>query len=181
MIAEELAVVDSPGFDAADRTELRRLWHRAFGGRFGGDDADHCYGGVHVVARDGAGVLVAHASVVPRRIRFADRPWLVVGYVEGVAVAPDRQGTGLGRRVMERLHDEIAARHAVAMLSTGRATGFYERLGWERWQGLSYTWTAQGVVADDEHGGLMVRRVDATAVPDLTADVTCEDRSGDAW
>jgi aminoglycoside 2'-N-acetyltransferase I len=37
------------------------------------------------------------------------------------------------------------------------------------------------VVADGEHGGLMILRVDRSAVPDLTVDVTCEDRPGDAW
>ena len=36
-------------------------------------------------------------------------------------------------------------------------------------------------VPDDEHGGLMILRIDPDAVPDLTVDVTCQDRSGDAW
>jgi len=67
------------------------------------------------------------------------------------------------------------------VLSTGRAKPFYEALGWERWGGLSYTRTAQGVVPDDEHGGLMVLRLDLSVVPDLSVDVICEDRSGDAW
>lgn len=176
----QIVVLGSDQVDEDTRVALRTLWDRAFADRFSADDEDHAYGGVHVLALDGDR-LVGHASAVPRRIRFGDQEWREVGYVEAVATDPDRQREGVGRRVMERLHEEVAARWPVAMLSTGRATGFYERLGWERWRGLSYTRTATGDVPDDEHGGLMVLRVDPSVVPDLTAAVTCEDRSGDAW
>ena len=92
-----------------------------------------------------------------------------------------RQREGVGRVLMQRLQREIAARWPVAMLSTGQATAFYEALGWERWRGLSFTRTSHGVVPDREHGGLMVMRLDPSAVPDLLVSVTCEDRIGDAW
>ena len=82
---------------------------------------------------------------------------------------------------MEMLRTEMSSRWPCALLSTGRATGFYELLGWERWRGLSYTQTATGVVPDGDHGGLMILRLDSSVVPDLSVDVTCEDRSGDAW
>lgn len=82
---------------------------------------------------------------------------------------------------MGRLQDEIASRWDLAMLSTGRATGFYEQLGWQRWLGLSYTDTESGVVLDGEHGGLMVFIADPSAVVDRTLAVTCQDRPGDAW
>lgn len=175
-----LVVVESEAIDAGTRAALRALWGAAFGDRFSDEDADHAYGGVHVLVYDGDR-LVGHASAVPRRLKFGDGPWRVVAYVEGVATQPKRRGEGIGRIMMDRLHAEIAAHWPVAMLSTGKAAGFYERLGWERWRGLSCTQTAQGVVADDEHGGLMVLRLDPFAVPDLSVDVTCEDRSGDAW
>lgn len=170
----------SDEIDGETRAALRALWDRAFGDRFGDDDADHAYGGVHVLARE-RGRLLGHASAVPRRIRFGDGPWRTVGYVEAVATDPDRRGEGVGRLVMARLHDEILSRWPVALLSTGRARGFYERLGWERWQGLSYTRTATGVVQDGEHGGLMILRLERSLVPDLSTSVTCEDRTGDAW
>ena len=176
----ELVVVQSDDLDLAARAALRELWDRAFGDRFSEDDAEHAYGGVHVLARDGRRV-VGHASAVPRRLRFGDGPWRPVGYVEAVATEPERQGEGIGRGVVLRLHEQIAARWPVAMLSTGRARPFYEALGWEPWQGVSYTQTSSGVVADDEHGGLMVLRIDRLAVPDISVEVTCEDRSGDAW
>jgi aminoglycoside 2'-N-acetyltransferase I len=176
----EFSVVRSDEVDETTRLALRALWDRAFGGRFSQDDADHAYGGVHVLAREG-GRLVGHASCVPRQIRFGDEPWREVGYVEAVATDPAFQGRGVGREVMSRLHRQIAGRWPVALLSTGRATGFYEELGWERWRGLSLTRTASGVVPDGEHGGLMILRLDPSVVADLTVTVTCEDRPGDAW
>ena len=176
----ELTVVDSDDLDAATRTALRRLWDGAFGDGFSDADAEHAYGGVHVLARDGE-LIVGHASGVPRRLRFGDGPWRTVGYVEAVAVDPTRRREGIGRCLMQQLHSEIARRWPVAMLSTGQAKPFYEGLGWQPWRGLSYTQTTRGVVPDDEHGGLMILTIDPSAVPDLSVDVTCEDRSGDAW
>jgi aminoglycoside 2'-N-acetyltransferase I len=176
----ELVVVESDQINAATRRALRILWDRAYGDRFSEDDADHAYGGVHVLARDDD-LLIGHASAVPRRLRFGDEPWRTVGYVEAVATDPDRQGEGVGRRTMECLQEEISSRWPAALLSTGRATGFYELLGWERWRGLSYTQTTTGAVPDGEHGGLMVLRLDRSVVPDLSVGVTCEDRPGDAW
>lgn len=172
--------MESVDVDSVTRVALRELWDRAFGDRFSDQDADHAYGGVHVLTRD-RDRLVGHASAVPRRLSFGDGPWRTVGYVEGVATDPERQGEGVGRSTMQRLHTEIAARWPVALLSTGRAKPFYEALGWEPWRGLSYTRTATGVLPDGEHGGLMVLRLDPSVVPDLSVDVTCEDRSGDAW
>ncbi len=171
---------ESGQIDPTTRLALRGLWDRAFGSRFTDEDADHAYGGVHVLVRDGDG-LVGHASAVPRPIRFGDGPWRAVGYVEAVAVDPEHQGQGIGRRTMRRLHSEISARWPVALLSTGRATGFYELLGWEQWRGLSFTRTAAGIVPDGDHGGLMILRPDPSVVPDLGVEVTCEDRPGDAW
>lgn len=176
----DVAVLESDQVGAATRSALGRLWDRAFGDRFDGDDADHAFGGVHVLIRD-RDHLIGHASAVPRSIRFGDQPWCTVGYVEAVATDPQRQGEGIGRLAMERLHDEIASRWDFALLSTGRATGFYESLGWERWLGLSYTQTETGVVPDGEHGGLMVFSSDRSLVVDRTLTVTCQDRPGDAW
>lgn len=159
---------------------MRELWDRAFDNRFSDDDADHAYGGVVVLMRDGD-CLVGHASAVPRRLRSGDGPWRTVGYVEGVATDPQRQGEGIGRCMMQRLRCEIAGRWPIALLSTGKATPFYEALGWARRRGLSYARTAHGVVRADEHGGLMVLRLDPSVVSDLSLSVTCEDRNGDAW
>ncbi|MEU4418699.1 hypothetical protein, partial [Nocardia salmonicida] len=50
-----------------------------------------------------------------------------------------------------------------------------------RYQWVVFTQTATGVEPDDEHGGLMVLRLDPSVVPDLAVGVTCMDRPGDAW
>ncbi len=176
----EVIVVGSDQIHAATRTKLRAMWDRAYDGRFSADDVDHAYGGVHVLGCDN-GEVISHASAVARLIRFGDAPWRTIGYVEAVAVDPDRQGEGVGRRTMVRLQSEISSRWPVAMLSTGKATGFYESLGWERWRGPSYTQTASSLVVDAEHGGLMILRLDPAVVPDLSVAVTCKDRPGDAW
>lgn len=171
-------VVTSAELDDDARAALRRLWDDAFGARFSDDDADHAYGGVHVIARDLAGGAVVHASAVPRRLRVGET-WHDAAYVEAVAVDPARQGEGLGTIAMETLADQIAAGWPFAVLSTG-SHGFYERLGWQRWQGRSLTRRADGTEEpDDEHGGLMVLVLDARL--DLRADIVCEDRPGDAW
>ena len=175
----ELVTLGSADVDHVTRARLRALWDLAFIEGFTDEDEAHAYGGVHVLVRSDAHPW-AHASAVPRRIRFGVT-WHTVAYVEAVATHPSHQGRGLGLAVMQRLQDEIAERWPVAMLSTGSATGFYERLGWVRWQGQSYTRTPSGVVADGEQGGLMVLRLDPALVPDLGVDVVCEDRSGDAW
>lgn len=180
VVVVDTSVMQSDRVDDTTRVALRTLWARAFGDRFSDDDADHAYGGVHVLVGEN-GRILAHASAVPRRVRFGNERWRGIGYVEAVVTDPDHQGRGIGRHAMLALHQEISSRWPVAMLSTGRATGFYQRLGWERWQGLSFTRTADGVVPDGEHGGLMILRLDQAAVPDLTVDVTCEDRAGDAW
>ena len=173
----DVVVVDSGQVDAATHAELRELWHRAYGNRFSADDVNHAFGGVHVMLRDATG-LISHASAIPRDIRFGDQPWRRVGYVEAVAVDPLQQGNGNGRRTMQILRAEIGRRWTVAMLSTGRATTFYESLGWERWRGPSYTQTVAGVMTDNEHGGLMILRLHPIAVPDLSVPVTCKDRPG---
>ena len=180
MAGVDLLVVESEQLGPALRQDLWTLWDRSFDGTFTAHDAEHAYGGVHVLARSGRRV-VGHASAVPRRILVEGQPWRTVGYVEAVATDPEWRGRGVGTQVVRRLQEEIAARWPAALLSTGSATGFYERLGWERWRGTSFTRTATAVVADGEQDGLMVLRVDPSSVPDLGVGVTCEDRSGDAW
>lgn len=178
--AMEFVVVESEGIDTVNRLALRELWDRAYGDRFSDEDAHHAYGGVHVLARE-HDRLVGHASAVSRRIRFGYQPWRTIGYVEAVATDPHHQGVGVGRRMMTRLQHEIRSRWPVGLLSTGRATGFYELLGWERWRGLSYTRGPTGSIPDSDHGGLMILRLDRSLVPDLSVSVTCEDRAGHAW
>jgi len=166
--------------DAEIRLELRQLWHAAYGDRFSDEDARHAFGGVHVLAIEND-VVVGHASGIPRSIQFGDGDWQAIAYVEAVAVHPDFQRQGIGTAVMQVLQTEMSQTWPIAMLSTGRATSFYETLGWQRWVGTSYTHTQDGPVSEGEHGGLMVMPLQQGLKVDVRQTVNCETRPGDAW
>jgi len=147
---------------------------------FTDDDLDHGLGGTHwLIEADGR--VVAHASVVERRIELDGLP-LRTGYVEAVAVEPERQGTGLGTLVMRRATDHIRERYELGVLGTGEQH-FYERLGWERWAGRSFVHGVDGAVTAtaDEDPWLMVLRTGPSAGLPLSGTLTCEWRPGDVW
>jgi aminoglycoside 2'-N-acetyltransferase I len=110
--------------DGATRTALHELWHAAFGGGFSAEDADHAFGGVHVVARDGER-LAAHASVVPRSLRIGDRE-IDAGYVEAAATAPSDQGRGLGTHAL-RLLASAASRSSCGRIPVDPPTRSFQR------------------------------------------------------
>lgn len=175
-----LEVLDSGDVPVPDLAELRQLWAAAFGPGFTSVDADHAFGGVHVVMRDGDRII-SHACAVPRTILVGEQPF-AAGYVEAVATLPTRQRHGLGADVMRRLDAEIRGRFELGVLSTGSATAFYQRLGWERWGGPSYVICKDGRCRTaDEDDGLMALRFGASTGIDLSAPIACFDRPGDAW
>ena len=175
-----LVVAESDGLDEATVLSLHRLWRDAFRGGFTVEDADHAFGGAHVVMFEGRDV-VAHAAVVPRELLVGDQSF-EVGYAEAVAAAPSYQGKGLGSRVMTELNRVLRERYAMGALSTG-AHAFYRRLGWERWRGPTHVVTAAGehVRTEDEDDGVMVLRFGPSETVDLTLPIACHDRPGDAW
>lgn len=159
--------------------EVRALLDEAFGAGFSEDDWANCLGGTHVVLLDG-GTVVTHAAVVPRTLEVGGRP-LRTGYVEGVATLPGREGAGSGTLVMTEVGTLIREAFEVGALSTGRHR-FYERLGWERWQGPTAARTPSGVIrTEEEDDGVMVLRFGPSAALDLGAPITCDARPGDAW
>jgi aminoglycoside 2'-N-acetyltransferase I len=162
---------------------IRELLAAAFGDdedeRFTDDDWDHAVGGVHVLVEDG-GTIVAHGSVVPRAIEIDGRP-IRTGYVEAVATRADRQGEGLGTRLMTEIAKVIADRYELGMLGTG-SHHFYERLGWRTWRGPSSVRTRDGVRrTPDDDGFLLVLTTPSSPPVDLTAPISCEWRPGDVW
>lgn len=168
---------------ALEVTAIRELLVDAFGPdndeRFTDDDWDHALGGVHFVL-DIDGAVVAHASVVERELHVDGRA-LRTGYVEAVAVAPDRQGTGLGTVVMTDATSYIRERFELGALGTGRHR-FYERLGWLTWNGPSSVRTADGArQTPDEDGYIMVLRTQASPSLDISKPISCEWRPGDVW
>lgn len=159
--------------------ELRQLLREAFEGDFTDEDWQHTVGGCHVVAFDDE-ALVSHAAVVPRTIQAGDRAFRA-GYVEGVATRPDRQREGLAAAVMAEVATVLRTRFELGVLSTS-SLDFYQRLGWERWQGPTFVRTGGHLIrTEDEDDGILVLRFGPSQEADLTAPISCDSRPGDDW
>jgi aminoglycoside 2'-N-acetyltransferase I len=162
----------------AEQVVLRRLMDLAFAGNFDDTDWDHALGGVHAIGRVD-GVIVAHAALVERTL-YVDEVPMASGYVEAVATHPEHQGRGYGTAVMRALLPDIE-RIGFGALATGEHA-FYERLGWQRWQGPTYVRGRRGFHRSaDEDDAIMVLTVPGGAAPSLGAALACENRPGDAW
>jgi aminoglycoside 2'-N-acetyltransferase I len=174
-----LDLCDSDELSPHEQAALRHLLDVAFDGEFADTDWESSLGGTHVLARDGA-LIVGHAAVVRRTLEIAGQPF-ATGYVEAVAVAPGRQRNGVGSAVMGAVDRIIRSRHDLGALGTGE-WAFYERLGWERWQGPSgVRFDGEVHLTPTDDDGLMVLRHGPSATIDLTALITCPWRPGDVW
>lgn len=163
----------------ADQAALRSMLDAAFRGRFDDHDWDHALGGWHALTHED-GRVVAHAAVVERVLEVGDRSFRT-GYVEAVATAPDRQGEGFGDRVASAVTRIVRESFELGGLSTAHHA-FYERLGWERWQGPTYVRDGDDMIrSEDEDDGVMVLRFGPSEAIDLTAPIRCETRPGDDW
>ena len=159
--------------------EARAVVLAAFDGGFSEDDWDHALGGWHAVVTD-AGRVVSHASVILRELEIGDRKF-AAGYVEGVGTDSATRGQGYGSLGMTEINKIIRSDFEIGALST-EAHPFYERLGWERWRGPTFVRSATGLTrTEDEDDGIMVLRFGPSASVDLTASISCEERSGDDW
>jgi aminoglycoside 2'-N-acetyltransferase I len=177
----QLRIVTTAELGGAELAALRRLLFEAFGGRFDEHDWEHTLGGTHVLATEG-GEPVAHGAVVPRVLVTGGRE-LATGYVEGVATRGDRRGRGLATAVMGEVGRVVREGYDLGALSDGsRIPGFYQRLGWETWQGPTFVAGPRGRVrtAEDD-GSILVLRTPATGELDPTASITADWRPGDLW
>jgi aminoglycoside 2'-N-acetyltransferase I len=165
--------------DAAMLTELRRLLEDSFTDGFDDHDWDHTLGGIHAIAGED-GAAVAHAAIVQRRLLVGGTA-LRTGYVEGVAVRPDRQRRGLGTAVMLALEPVIRGAYQLGALSAGEDAGrLYASLGWQRWRGATWTLTPKGIErTPDDDDSMYVLPVSTTV--DDSGDLICDWRDGDVW
>ncbi len=161
---------------------VRALMVTAFGTgdeAFADEDWEHALGGLHVLL-DQDGEIVSHASVVERGLEIGGRP-LRTGYVESVATDPDRQDQGYGTQVMAAATEHVRAAFELGALGTGRHA-FYERLGWQTWQGPAFVRTSDGEQrTSDEEGYILVLRTPSSPPFDLTEKISCDWRPGDVW
>lgn len=165
--------------DPADLADARRLMDLAFGD-FSDDDWEHALGGLHVVVREGDGIdgVVAHGSLVPRRMLVSGRP-VRCGYVEAVAVHPDRQRRGLGARVMAELEALAPGYDLLALSSSAAGLPFYRARGWVPWRGPTAVLAPTGIeLTPEEDGSVFVLHHGDL---DLRARIACDWRVGDVW
>ncbi|MFF5479424.1 GNAT family N-acetyltransferase [Streptomyces sp. NPDC012935] len=163
----------------AELSAIRALLDDAFEGDFSDEDFEHGLGGVHALVQDDAGRIVAHGSVIMRRVRYRDR-WLRVGYVEAVAVRPDARRAGFGGRVMTELERVIDRAYDAGMLSASdEGAALYAARGWEVWRGRVCALGPEGVVhLPDEEGTTFVRPALAGAL-DPACELVFDWRDGD--
>jgi aminoglycoside 2'-N-acetyltransferase I len=165
--------------DAATLGAIRALIDAAFAGEFGDDDWEHCLGGVHVLAYENAN-LVGHGVVVQRRLLHDGRA-LRCGYVEGVAVRPDRRRRGIASGVMAEVERLIRGGYDLGALSTtDDGIPLYESRGWRLWRGPTAALTPTGLTPtpdDDESVYVLPGEVPL----DLDGEIACDWRDGDVW
>jgi aminoglycoside 2'-N-acetyltransferase I len=174
----DVTTVHTSSLDATRLHAIRRLLDDAFL-VFDDDAWEHCLGGMHATIWEG-GEVVAHASVVQRRLLHGGQP-LRTGYVEAVAVRADRRRRGYGRVVMERLGEVIRGAYEVGGLGAGEpAATLYRSLGWRAWEGRTWVLGPEGLArTPKDDGGVYVLPVTATL--DLAGDLACDWRGGEVW
>ncbi|MBT2546108.1 GNAT family N-acetyltransferase [Streptomyces sp. ISL-44] len=146
-------VAHTAGLTGDELREVRALLDEAFEGDFGEEDFEHALGGMHVLVRDAGGVLVAHGSVVQRRVVHGGRA-LRTGYVEAVAVRAGSRRRGLGGQVMAELERVIGRAYVLGALSASEeGAGLYLGRGWSVWPGRVGALSPDGPVRLTEEEG----------------------------
>lgn len=173
----DLETAHTADLDAATLAATRTLLHEAFAGDFSDDDWEHGLGGMHALVWEGR-ELIGHGSVVARRLLHGGRA-LRAGYVEGLAVRPDRRRRGHADAVMQALERVVRGAYELGALSaTETAAGLYRRRGWQRWQGATAVLSPAGLVRTEEDS---VHVLPVAVAVDLTGDLACDWRAGDVW
>jgi aminoglycoside 2'-N-acetyltransferase I len=165
-----------------DGTALKRVHDmvsEAFAGNFTEFDWEHALGGMHALVWS-HGEIIAHASVVQRRLFYRDSA-LRCGYVEGVAVREDCRGQGLVHALLDGVEQVMRGAYQLGALSSSAlARGLYAKRGWLPWLGPTSVLTPTGPArTPDDDGTIFVLPV-VTEV-DTSAELTCDWRAGDVW
>ncbi|RJQ71579.1 GNAT family N-acetyltransferase [Pseudonocardiaceae bacterium YIM PH 21723] len=165
--------------DATDLAKIREFLTLAYDGEFSDTDWANSLGGVHALiwADD---ELIAHGSVVQRRMLVADR-LLRTGYIEAIATHPEHRRNGYGNAIMDGLELVLRGAYELGALSTGGdAVRLYTERGWQLWEGPTSVFGRSGVeLTPDEDGGIYVLPV--TGPVNLSGPITCDFRDGDVW
>jgi aminoglycoside 2'-N-acetyltransferase I len=174
-------LIHTSDLDNETRQHARQMVTEAFTGfaEYTESDWEHALGGMHAIIQY-RGALIAHASVVQRRLLHQGTA-LRCGYVEGVAVREDWRGQGLAHAVMDAIEQVIRGAYRVGALSASPAgERIYRPRGWLHWQGPTSVLAPTGPVrTPDDDGSIFVLPVDVHMDP--KAELLCDWRDGDVW
>lgn len=155
--------------------EIRTLCETVFSA-YGDETWQHCLGGMHARVRVD-GVLVAHASLVLRRLH-TDGRWHRCGWVESVAVHPDHRRRGYGHAVMEELEALAPGYDLLGLCASDDGIGLYDARGWQRWRGPVSCLAPDGMRRTPDEDSIYVRAADRL---DVTGPIACDWREGEVW
>lgn len=176
---DQVEVVHTADLGPARRSAVRALLYDVFDD-LTEPDWEHCLGGVHALAVVD-GEIVAHAALVARRLGHRGRP-LRTGYVEGVAVRPDRRRQGLGSAVMAPLERIIADAYELgALAASDDGARFYRARGWQAWTGRTWSLTPRGAVRTPDDDDCVFVRPASAGPLDLADDLIADWRDDCAW
>jgi aminoglycoside 2'-N-acetyltransferase I len=162
--------------DDATRAAIRGLMESVFT-ELDGAAFDNALGGMHALVLE-EGELIGHASVVQRRLLHGGRA-LRTGFIEGVAVRPDRQRRGLGHELMQTLERVVrGGYHLGALGSSEMGERLYAARGWQRWRGPTFVLAPGGVRRTE---GASVWVLPGSVPLDLDGELTCDFREGSPW
>jgi aminoglycoside 2'-N-acetyltransferase I len=143
-------------------------------------DFINALGGMHAVVWDEGDELVAHASVVPRRMLHQGRS-IRTGYVEAVAVASHRRREHLGSQVMDAIEQVISGGYELGALSASTdGQLLYANRAWLPWSGTTSVMSPRGIrrTPDDDDS---VQVLPVSVSLDFEGDLACDWRDGDVW
>ncbi len=118
------------------------------------------------------GALVSHVLWLNRWTRAGDSPIMKTAFVDAVAVDGKYRKRGFASSMIARLTSEITA-YNVSALTTG-SPEFYERLGWQAWQGPVYFQREDGEITELNDSKLMVLFLPRTLALELNEPLTIE-------
>ena len=146
---------------------------------FSDDAFDNALGGMHTLVLED-GELIGHASVVQRRLLHRGRA-LRTGYIEGVAVRPDRRRLGHGDAMMEVLERIVRSGYQLGALGASPdGARLYTSRGWQLWRGASSVLSPEGIRRTPDIDGAIYVLQTSTPV-DVSGELTCDWRPGSVW
>ncbi len=185
----QFEVIPAQELSQADLRSIQDLCTRAYGEDVW-CDYEYLKAAYHVIGRD-AGVIVSHALWVDRHFSVNGAVPLATAYIEYVATEPALQGQGLASQLLRFLvgfiqnkeglkailHQDL--NYELAALAPADSQ-FYERLGWELWQGDLYIRQNDQLIPtpDDD---VMIYRLITTPDITITDDLSAEWREGELW